>query len=116
VTVIGGDPDDENDFRIPVPHSYFKGVLTEERKGRRKGWTFIMLNGLRDFWSEPKLEDRRKVPVRKPGQEEAAGGIDWGSPPWTEKRWAGISIKRWMHITSSRSPRPRALGTSSWSP
>ena len=44
ITVIGDDPDDENDLRIPVPHSYFKCVLAEELRGRMKMWAFIMPN------------------------------------------------------------------------
>lgn len=44
VTVIGDDPDDHNDLRIPVPHSYFKCVLAEELKGKMKMWAFILPN------------------------------------------------------------------------
>ncbi len=102
VTVIGDDPDDENDLRIPVPHSYFKCVLAEELKG----WAFIMPSGLRDFWSEPKLGDRRKVSVRKPGQEEAAVGIDWFLPRGRKRDGRGFPQSGGC---TSRAPDRRGL-------
>lgn len=42
VETIGTD--DENDVTIPVPHAYFKSVLTENNKGALKMWSFMMPN------------------------------------------------------------------------
>ncbi|MBN2639766.1 MAG: DNA/RNA non-specific endonuclease [Bacteroidales bacterium] len=42
VTAIGTE--DENDVSIPIPHAYFKSVLTEDKKGKLKMWSFLMDN------------------------------------------------------------------------
>jgi len=52
VSTIGEN--DKNDVTIPVPHSYFKSVLTENNKGKLKIWSFIIPNketnkSLKDF-------------------------------------------------------------------
>lgn len=35
---------DKNEVTIPVPHSYFKSILTENNKGALKMWSFIIPN------------------------------------------------------------------------
>ena len=42
VTTIGTK--DSNDVSIPVPHAYFKSVLTEDKKGNLKMWSFMLKN------------------------------------------------------------------------
>lgn len=42
VVVIGAN--DSNDVSIPVPHSFFKSVLTEDDRGRLHMWSFIIPN------------------------------------------------------------------------
>lgn len=37
-------PKNKNDVTIPVPHSYFKSILTEDSKGKLKIWSFIIPN------------------------------------------------------------------------
>lgn len=36
--------EDPNDTTIPVPHAYFKSVLTEDKKGELHMWSFILPN------------------------------------------------------------------------
>ena len=35
---------DDNDVSIPIPHAYFKSVLTENNRGTLKMWSFIIPN------------------------------------------------------------------------
>lgn len=35
---------DSNDVSIPIPHRYFKSILTEDREGNLEMWSFIMPN------------------------------------------------------------------------
>lgn len=42
ITTIGTN--DDNDVSIPVPHAYFKSVLTEDIKGKLHMWSFILPN------------------------------------------------------------------------
>ncbi len=42
VEIIGTN--DSNDVTIPVPNAYFKSVLTEDKKGKLKMWSFVMEN------------------------------------------------------------------------
>jgi len=42
VDIIGTN--DNNDVTIPVPHAYFKSILTEDKKGKIKMWSFIINN------------------------------------------------------------------------
>ena len=42
IEIIGGKDSDK--VTIPVPHRYFKSVLTEDRKGNLKMWSFILPN------------------------------------------------------------------------
>ena len=35
---------DKNEVTLPVPHAYFKSVLTENKKGRLHMWSFILPN------------------------------------------------------------------------
>lgn len=42
VSVIGTT--DSNDVTIPIPHSYFKSILTEDKKGNLKMWSFMIEN------------------------------------------------------------------------
>lgn len=42
VKSIGAD--DDNEVTIPVPHAYFKSVLTENNKGALNMWSFVLPN------------------------------------------------------------------------
>ena len=42
VSVIGAD--DDNGVTLPIPHAYFKSVLTENDKGALRMWSFIVPN------------------------------------------------------------------------
>jgi endonuclease G len=42
VTTIGST--DDNGVTLPVPHAYFKSILTENNKGALKMWSFIIPN------------------------------------------------------------------------
>jgi endonuclease G len=44
VATIGKEPMGEYGIYIPVPHAFVKSVLTEDRRGRLKLWTFEMKN------------------------------------------------------------------------
>lgn len=46
VTTIGMK--DKNDVTIPIPHSYFKSILTENHKGTLEMWSFIIPNKATD--------------------------------------------------------------------
>ena len=52
IKTIGSE--DDNGVTLPVPHSYFKSVLTEDKNGTLDMWSFIIRNeetdkGLKDF-------------------------------------------------------------------
>jgi len=53
VTTIGSE--DDNGVTLPVPHSYFKSVLTENNRGTLNMWSFIIPNKA----SSQPLEDFR---------------------------------------------------------
>ncbi len=36
--------DDKNEVTIPVPHAYFKSILTENNRGTLKMWSFVLPN------------------------------------------------------------------------
>ncbi len=42
VATIGNE--DNNEVTIPVPHAYFKSILTEDKNGRLHMWSFMMPN------------------------------------------------------------------------
>ena len=42
VSTIGKD--DTNDVTLPIPHSYFKSILTENNRGKLEMWSFIIPN------------------------------------------------------------------------
>lgn len=42
VETIGND--DDNQVTIPIPHAYFKSILTETRKGSLQMWSFVLPN------------------------------------------------------------------------
>lgn len=42
VESIGAD--DSNEVTIPIPHAYFKSVLTENNRGTLKMWSFVLPN------------------------------------------------------------------------
>ena len=59
VTVIGAE--DNNGVTLPIPHAYFKSVLTENNKGALHMWSFIMPNGDSDQPLEDFLVPTTKV-------------------------------------------------------
>ncbi len=46
VTVIGTD--DKNDVSIPIPHAFFKSIMTEDSRGKLKMWSFMIPNEATD--------------------------------------------------------------------
>lgn len=51
VKSIGAE--DDNDVSIPIPNAYFKSILTEDKRGKLKMWSFLMENEK----SDKELED-----------------------------------------------------------
>jgi len=43
-SVVSIGTDDSNDVTIPVPHAYFKSILTENNKGNLHMWSFVLQN------------------------------------------------------------------------
>jgi len=78
VECIGSE--DDNGVTLPVPHSYFKSVLTENNKGTLHIWSFIMPNKA----STKPLEDFR-VPTTL--VEQISGLVIWD-------RLVGAKIER----------------------
>ncbi len=61
VESIGSE--DDNDVTLPVPHAYFKSILTEDKRGNLKMWSFLMPNEesnkpLKDFLVPTKLVEQ----------------------------------------------------------
>ncbi len=81
ITTIGTA--DSNDVSIPVPHAYFKSILTEDNKGNLRMWSFMM-----DNEGSEKALDKFLVPTNK--IEQYAGIKLWdrlvGSEIEEEKR------------------------------
>ncbi|MBN1379808.1 MAG: DNA/RNA non-specific endonuclease [Gammaproteobacteria bacterium] len=59
VTVIGAE--DNNGVTLPIPHAYFKSVLTENNKGALHMWSFVMPNADSDKSLEDFLVPTTKV-------------------------------------------------------
>jgi endonuclease G len=78
VKTIGSE--DDNGVTLPVPHSYFKSVLTENNRGTLNMWSFIIPN---EASSKP-LEDFR-VPTTQ--VEQYSGLFIW-------ERLVGAKIER----------------------
>lgn len=78
VNIIGAS--DANGVTLPIPHAYFKSVLTENNRGRLYMWSFVMPNA----YSNKPLEDFR-VPTTK--VEKMSGLLLW-------ERLVGTKIKR----------------------
>ncbi len=71
---------DDNGVSIPIPNAYFKSILTEDKKGKLKMWSFLMANEK----SDKPLEEFR-VPTTL--IEKLSGLILW-------ERLEGTKIKR----------------------
>ncbi len=78
VSMIGAK--DDNGVTLPIPHAYFKSVLTENHKGALHMWSFIMPNELSD-----KPLDEFLVPTTQ--VEKLSGLFLW-------ERLEGTKIKR----------------------
>ena len=78
VNIIGAS--DANGVTLPIPHAYFKSVLTENSRGRLHMWSFVMPNE----YSGKSLADFR-VPTVK--VEKMSGLLLW-------ERLVGSKIKR----------------------
>ena len=87
VNTIGNE--DSNEVTIPVPHAYFKSILTEDDKGNFKMWSFILDNEN----SDSPLSDFR-VPTSK------------------VERWAGIQL--WDRLTGAEIQREKKRVRSMW--
>ncbi len=78
VLMIGAE--DDNGVTLPIPHAYFKSVLTENHKGTLHMWSFVMPNK-----SSDKPLDEFLVPTTK--VEKLSGLFLW-------ERLEGSKIKR----------------------
>lgn len=78
VLMIGAE--DDNGVTLPIPHAYFKSVLTENHKGTLHMWSFVMPNK-----SSDKPLDEFLVPTTK--VEKLSGLFLW-------QRLEGSKIKR----------------------
>jgi endonuclease G len=81
VLMIGTE--DDNGVTLPIPHAYFKSVLTENHKGTLRMWSFVMPNK-----SSEKPLDEFLVPTTK--VEKLSGLFLW-------QRLEGSKIKREKH-------------------
>ncbi len=85
-TVLTIGKKDKNDVTLPVPHSYFKSILTEDSKGKLKIWSFIIPNKdtkkpLKDFLAPTQIVEKhsglfiwdRLVGKEIEGQKKKAG-------------------------------------------
>lgn len=68
--VMMGDNDDGIDVSLPIPHAFFKSILTENNKGTINMWSFVIPN---EETSEP-LENFR---VKTSKVEKIAGLVLW---------------------------------------
>lgn len=68
--VVSIGTDDENEVTIPVPNAYFKSVLTENRSGALRMWSFILANEASDAELETFLVPTERV-------ERMAGIMLW---------------------------------------
>jgi len=59
VSCIGTD--DSNDVTLPVPHAYFKSILTENNKGALNMWSFIIPNEKTENGIESFLVPTKKI-------------------------------------------------------
>lgn len=62
VKIIGSE--DENEVTLPIPHAYFKSILTENNKGALHMWSFIIPNKysskpLKDFLVTTKTVEKK---------------------------------------------------------
>ena len=78
VLMIGAE--DDNGVTLPIPHAYFKSVLTENHKGTLHMWSFVMPNK-----SSDKPLDEFLIPTTK--VEKLSGLFLW-------ERLEGSKIKR----------------------
>lgn len=65
IEVVGAD--DPNKVSIPIPHAYFKSVLTENNRGKLHMWSFMVPNGPSDKdisdYRVPTIEVERKAGI-----------------------------------------------------
>jgi endonuclease G len=87
VDTIGSE--DSNEVTIPVPHAYFKSILTEDDKGKFKMWSFIMDNE----GSDRPIADFRVSTLKV-------------------ERWAGIRL--WDGLTGPEIQREKKRVRSMW--
>lgn len=80
---------DSNQVSIPVPHAYFKCILTENKRGALHMWSFVMLNEKSD-----KPLDSFQVPTTK--VEKLAG------------------IKLWERLTGKKIEREKSRIRKMW--
>ncbi len=71
---------DDNGVTLPIPHAYFKSILTENNRGALHMWSFIMPNEASDEPLEKFLVPATKI-------EKLSGLFLW-------ERLVGTKIKR----------------------
>jgi endonuclease G, mitochondrial len=87
VFIIGSS--DDNGVTLPIPHAYFKSVLTENNKGTLNMWSFIIPNEASDLPLEEFLVKTTKI-------EQYSGLFLWESLVGTKiKREKGRVRKMW---------------------
>ena len=80
VPILLMESEDDDDVSLPIPHAYFKSVLTENNKGRLYMWSFMLPNEESDKALEDFLVPTIKV-------ERYAGIVLW-------ERLVGRKIER----------------------
>lgn len=87
VLMIGAT--DDNGVTLPIPHAYFKSILTEDERGKFKMWSFIIPN-------EESDEDLETFLVKTTKVEKISGLYLWESLVGTKiKREKGRVRKMW---------------------
>jgi len=59
VKMIGAE--DDNEVSLPIPHAFFKSILTEDNRGKLRMWSFIMPNDSSNLPLEDFLVPTTKV-------------------------------------------------------
>jgi endonuclease G len=79
--------EDNNDVTLPIPHAYFKSILTENNKGTLKMWSFVIPNEFTD-----KSLDDFLVPTDT--IEKLSGLVLWERLVGTKMKKAKSKVKK----------------------
>lgn len=91
IKVIGAD--DSNEVSIPIPHAFFKSVLSEDKKGNINIWSFILPNQEEDI-----LKPLKNFLVPTTKVEKLSGLFLWEALKGTkmEKQKNKVSKANWL--------------------